>query len=63
VRPDKHAEHPELTNERYCVWDEPHGDYLYTEAWVKKLVKDLRDPKKFKLVTTHAPVTVSDNGG
>jgi Protein of unknown function (DUF3644) len=55
VRPDKHAEAPEKTNERYCVWDEPHGDYLYTDAWVKKLVKDLSDPETFELVTTHAP--------
>lgn len=53
VRPDKHAKHPEQTDPRYCVWDEPHWDYLYTEAWVRKLVKELRDPKVFRMVTTH----------
>jgi hypothetical protein len=62
VRPDKHADPPERTNERYCVWDEPHGDYLYTDAWVKKLVKDLADPKKFALVTGHAPVPLPESG-
>jgi hypothetical protein len=53
VRPDKHAARPELTNERYCVYDEPHSDYLYTDAWVKKLVKDLADPATFEEVTGH----------
>ncbi len=41
VRPDKSAARPELTDDRYCVWDEPHKDYLYTDAWVKKLVREL----------------------
>ena len=24
VRPDKHAARPEITDDRYCMWDEPH---------------------------------------
>ena len=56
VRPDKHAARPELTDDRYCVWDEPHKDYLYTDAWVKKLVKDLADPDTFEKVTGKQPV-------
>jgi hypothetical protein len=56
VRPDKNAARPELTDDRYCVWDEPHKDYLYTEAWVKKLVKDLADPDAFESVTGKRPV-------
>jgi hypothetical protein len=55
VRPDTGAARPELTDERYCVYDEPHGDYLYTDAWVKKLAKDLADPETFKRVTARAP--------
>ncbi|MGB0092556.1 MAG: hypothetical protein WBP81_08485 [Solirubrobacteraceae bacterium] len=51
VRPDKHAARPELTDDRYCVWNEPHRDYLYTDAWVKKLVKDLASPETFEQVT------------
>ena len=62
VRPDRHAQRPELTDQRYCLWDEPHGDYLYTDAWVRKLVKDLGDPKRFEEVTTHAPLALSENG-
>lgn len=62
VRPGKHAQRPEITDQRYCLWDEPHTDYLYTGAWVEKLVRDLRDPEKFEEVTTHAPVAVGENG-
>lgn len=39
VRPGKKTDHPENTDQRYCVWDEPHGDYLYTEAWVEKVIR------------------------
>jgi hypothetical protein len=62
VRPDRHAQRPELTDQRYCLWDEPHDDYLYTDAWVGKLVRDLRDPQKFEEVTTHAAIVLSENG-
>lgn len=51
VRPPKGAARPELTDDRYCVWDEPHGDYLFTDAWIKKLVRDLADRATFKTVT------------
>lgn len=51
VRPSSGAARPELTDDRYCVWDEPHSDYLYTDAWVKKLVKDLAEEKTFRAVT------------
>lgn len=55
VRPETGAARPELTDDRYCVWDEPHRDYLYTDAWVKKLTKDLADPKTFEEITGKAP--------
>jgi hypothetical protein len=61
VRPQKGAKRPELTNERYCIWDEPHQDYLYTDAWVKKLVKDLRDRKEFQKIVGHWPRPLSKN--
>jgi hypothetical protein len=40
ARPDSGAEDPSATDERYCVWDEPHRDYLYTDAWIEKLVRE-----------------------
>jgi hypothetical protein len=55
ARPPTDTDRPELTDERYCVWDEPHGDYLYTEAWVKKLIKDLKDPDTHEDITGRRP--------
>ncbi len=55
VRPLQGAARPELTDDRYCVWDEPHRDYLYTDAWVKKLVRELADPATFRRVTGRQP--------
>lgn len=34
IRPDSKAESKFETNEKYCVYDEPHDDYLYTQEWV-----------------------------
>jgi hypothetical protein len=61
VRPDKHAPRPELTDDRYCIWDEPHKDYLYTDAWVKKLIKDLADPQRFEKVTGKRPTALPND--
>jgi hypothetical protein len=61
VRPDKHATRPELTDERYCVYDEPHSDYLYTDAWVRKPVKDLADPETFERVAGNEPEPSGDS--
>jgi hypothetical protein len=33
-----------------------------TDAWVKKLVNELSDAKKFALVTGHAPVSLLKSG-
>ena len=35
VRPGKNSEEKFSTNDRYCVYDEPHDDYLYTYEWVE----------------------------
>ncbi len=42
------------------MWDEPHDDYLYTDAWVKKLIKDLADLEKFEEVTGKAAKPLPD---
>lgn len=51
VRPPTKASRPENTDDRYCVWDEPHGDYLYTDAWAKRLIEELANPFAYKAVT------------
>jgi Protein of unknown function (DUF3644) len=40
VRPAWGSSKPEQTDARYSVWDRAHNDYLYTEAWVKKLIRE-----------------------
>ena len=34
VRPSKDASSKFDTNAKYCIYDEPHNDYLYTVEWV-----------------------------
>jgi hypothetical protein len=48
VRPPGDSPHPERTNEKFCVYDEPHRDYLYTEAFVDKLLDETSTAAKFK---------------
>jgi hypothetical protein len=43
------------SDSKYCVYDAAHKDYLYTEAWVDKLVKDLADASEFQLIIGAAP--------
>lgn len=31
---------------KYCHWDEPHRDYVYTDEWIKFLITELSDPEK-----------------
>jgi len=40
VRPPSDGDDPAATDPRYSIWDEPHRDYLYTEAWVRKLIRE-----------------------
>lgn len=38
VRPNKNSESKFETKEKYCIYDEPHDDYLFTDDWVALLV-------------------------
>ncbi len=42
---------PQRTDSRYCVYSEPHKGYLYTNAWVEKLVRSMQTAEAFKAVT------------
>lgn len=55
-RPGSRATHPERTDEKYCVYDEPHKDYLYTPAFVEKIVREVDTAEKFKAFTALDPV-------
>lgn len=55
VRPRAKATKPEQTLGQYCVYDKAHNDYLYTDAWVAKLVTEMADPDRFAVVTGFPP--------
>jgi hypothetical protein len=55
VRPSKGSGTPHRTDDRYCLYDEPHDDYLYTDAWVEKLSRELRNPEKYRSITQGRP--------
>lgn len=47
VRPRPGSAAPALCETRFCQYDEPHGDYLYTEEWVDFLVSQLTDDETY----------------
>jgi hypothetical protein len=53
VRPRPGEANPKATNSKYCIYDEAHGDYVYTPAWVKKLQTDLSDPANYHAIKSH----------
>ena len=55
VRPKGGSREPQRTIARYCIYDQAHRDYLYTEAWVEKLMRELSDKIKFREVTDQDP--------
>ncbi|QQS17175.1 hypothetical protein IPL44_02605 [Candidatus Saccharibacteria bacterium] len=39
VRPANNATNKSNCKSEYCVYDKPHKDYLYTDAWVQNLIE------------------------
>lgn len=55
-RPSPNAPHPEKTDRKYCVYDRAHKDYLYTKAFIKKLVNETKTAPKFLAFIGTEPV-------
>jgi hypothetical protein len=55
VRPPYKAAKPETTMAQYCIYDQPHNDYLYTNAWIEKLVRELTPVEGYKVVIGNPP--------
>jgi hypothetical protein len=55
VRPPYRSAHPEQTDEKYCFYDELHNDYAYTDAYIKKLVRDCSTDVGFRKVVGKTP--------
>lgn len=47
VRPAKDAADPTMCRGEYCYYDPVHKDYVYTNAWVDFLIKELSDPAAY----------------
>ena len=56
VRPKTGAQNPRKCNADFCVYDKAHNDYLYTNAWVKKLIDLYSNEDQIKAVIKREPV-------
>lgn len=62
VRPVQGAVDKANTDIRYCHYDEPHDDYIYTDEWVNHLVSKLSDHVTYHAILGRDPVAVSNTG-
>lgn len=58
IRPAGPNGDPNKVDARYCTDDAAIARFLYSEAWVKKLIAELADPAEFERVTGRAPIPV-----
>lgn len=56
IRPPGNSAQPERTQTDFCIYDEVHGDYVYTQAWINKLRDVLFTPEGFRKVTGREPI-------
>ena len=56
VRPPVGSAHPERTDERYCLYDKAHHDYLYTDAYVERLVDELSTEAGYRALVGAEPI-------
>lgn len=57
VRPPYGDANPKMTRSEYCLYDEAHGDYLYTRAWIEMLERTLSTEDGFTKIVGRKPVT------
>jgi hypothetical protein len=50
IRPRKGDADARKTNTRYCQYDEAHRDYVYTDAWRKFLIAEMKKPGQYQKV-------------
>jgi hypothetical protein len=48
VRPAWKAAKPEFTDQRYCIYDNAHADYLYTKDWIAFLILKMKDDTEYE---------------
>lgn len=57
IRPSGRTGDRSITDPRYCVYDEPFKSYVYTKAWVEKIVREVGTPEKLRALVGIAPRT------
>ncbi|WP_433399778.1 DUF3644 domain-containing protein [Streptomyces sp. CA-146814] len=57
VRPATGAPDPCATDAKYCIYSEAFGAYVYTPAWVKKIVREIGTVEKYRSVFGREPRT------
>lgn len=55
IRPEKGDPNPEKTKEKYCYYDKPFDQYVYTQEWIDFLIKELKDLEKYKKIFGRYP--------
>ena len=55
VRPPSNDPQPKRTRPEYCIYDGVHRDYVYTQAWVEKLVRELSTEGGYENVVGRKP--------
>jgi hypothetical protein len=59
VRPPGGDTNPEHTDDKYCIYSVPTKTYVYTLAWVRKLIAELATPESFRAITGCEPTLKS----
>lgn len=54
VRPPTNAGEPTATDDRYCLYDSLSRQYGYKKAWVKKLIRELKDPDTYETISGYS---------
>lgn len=52
VRPEKNSRKPENTNKKYCYYSSAFNQYVFTEEWVKFLIKKLPVASEYNKIMT-----------
>lgn len=55
IRPQSKAKKPEQTIAELCIYDSAHADYLYADAWVAKLIKELSVEPEYRKIIGVSP--------
>ncbi|WP_166028504.1 DUF3644 domain-containing protein [Streptomyces chilikensis] len=48
ARPEGDAEDPYATDAKYCTYSEPFKQYVYTRAWVQRILREIGSVEKYR---------------